>query len=64
LFASLVLLTAAAKKKPIKAGTSSRHITNLEQSILDTFNIYDTATAANIVKVFAILGDIYKRKKC
>jgi hypothetical protein len=34
---------AAAKKKenkPIKTGTSSRHITNLKQSILETFDIY------------------------
>jgi hypothetical protein len=33
---------AAAKKekKPIKTGTSSRHITNLKQSILETFGIY------------------------
>ncbi len=28
------------KKKPIKTGTSSGHITNLEQSILETFDIY------------------------
>jgi hypothetical protein len=33
---------AAAKKekKTIKIGTSSIHITNLKQSILETFNIY------------------------
>ena len=29
------------KKKPIKTGTSRGHITNLKQSILETFNIYD-----------------------
>jgi hypothetical protein len=47
LFASLVLLIAAATKKrrkeeayPWKAGTSSGHITNLKQSILETFDIY------------------------
>jgi hypothetical protein len=40
LFASLVLLMATAKKKPWKTSTSSRHITNLEQSILETFDIY------------------------
>jgi len=42
LLASLVLLMAAAKKekKPIKTGTSSRHITNIKQSILETFDIY------------------------
>jgi hypothetical protein len=34
---------AAAKKeekKPIKTGASSGHITNLKQSILETFNVY------------------------
>jgi hypothetical protein len=33
---------AAAKKekKPIKTGTSSGHITNLKQSILETFDIH------------------------
>ncbi len=31
---------AAAKKKTIKIGASSGHITNLKQSILETFNIY------------------------
>ncbi len=36
----LVLLIAAAKKKPRKTGASSRHITNLKQSTLETFNIY------------------------
>ncbi len=40
LFASLVLLMVPAKKKPRKTGTSSGHITNLKQSILETFNIY------------------------
>jgi hypothetical protein len=43
LFDSLVLLMAEAKKKekkPIKAGANSGHITNLKQSILETFKIY------------------------
>jgi hypothetical protein len=46
LLASLVLLIAAATKKRkeeaylSKAGASSRHITNLKQSILETFDIY------------------------
>jgi hypothetical protein len=40
MFASLVLLMATAKKKPIKTGTSSGHITNLKQSILETFDIH------------------------
>jgi hypothetical protein len=30
------------EKKPIKTGTSSGHITNLKQSILETFDIYAT----------------------
>ncbi len=34
----------AAKKKPIKTNTSRGHITNLKQSILETFNIYDIDT--------------------
>jgi hypothetical protein len=37
-------MAAATKKEeeayPWKAGTSSGHITNLKQSILETFNIY------------------------
>jgi hypothetical protein len=38
-------MAAATKKRkeeayPWKAGTSSRHITNLKQSILETFDIY------------------------
>jgi hypothetical protein len=30
------------KKKPLKMGASNGHMTNLKQSILDTFDIYDT----------------------
>jgi hypothetical protein len=52
LFPSLVLLMAAATKKkkrkeeayPWKADACSRHITNLKQSILETFNIYGPNT--------------------
>jgi hypothetical protein len=53
LFASLVLPMASATKKekkrkeeayPWKAGASSGHITNLKQSILETFDIYGWAT--------------------
>jgi hypothetical protein len=44
LFASLVLLMAAEKNKPIKTGTCSGHITNLKQSILETFDIYGQTT--------------------
>ncbi len=29
------------KKKPIKTGASRGHITNLKQSILETFDIYE-----------------------
>jgi hypothetical protein len=36
---------ATAKKKPIKAGASSGHITNLKQSILETFDIYEKSTS-------------------
>ncbi len=45
MFALLVLLMAAAKKKPIKTGASIGHKTNLKQSILETFNIYGCHTA-------------------
>jgi hypothetical protein len=31
---------AAAKKKPLKMGARSEPITNLKQSILETFDIY------------------------
>jgi hypothetical protein len=43
-------MAAATKKKrkeeayPWKAGASSRDTTNLKQSILETFNIYGTAS--------------------
>ncbi len=33
-------MAAAKKKKPWKTSTSSGHITNLKQSILETFNIF------------------------
>ncbi len=33
-------MAAAKKKKPIKTGASSGHITNLKQSILETFDIH------------------------
>ncbi len=52
MFASLVLSMAAATKKrkeeayPWKAGASSGHITNLKQSILETFDTYATTTKA------------------
>ncbi len=42
MFASLALLMTATKKekKPIMTGASSGHITDLKQSILETFDIY------------------------
>jgi hypothetical protein len=53
LFASLVLLMATATKKgdayPWKAGTSSGHITNLKQSILETFDIYVPMTTTGSI---------------
>ncbi len=36
------------KEKPIKASASSRHITNLNQSILETFEIYGLASASAV----------------
>ncbi len=33
-------VNGAAKKKPIKTGASSGHISNLKQSILENFDIY------------------------
>ncbi len=41
---------AAAKKKekkPIQTGASSRHITNLKQSILETLDIYGASIVGN-----------------
>ncbi len=35
------IVNGRSKKKPWKTGTSSRYITNLKQSVLETFNIYD-----------------------
>jgi hypothetical protein len=37
---------AAVKKKPIKTSASSRHITNLKKSILETFDIYGLTQVA------------------
>jgi hypothetical protein len=72
LFASLVLLTAAAKikeKMPIKTGASSKHITNLKQSILETFDIYgyDSVEESKNIKEKKIPGSLPARenlKKC
>jgi hypothetical protein len=64
LFASLVLLTAAAKKekkKRIKTGASSGHIPNLKQPILETFDIYETIyglsppPGANVIKKLSVV---------
>jgi hypothetical protein len=39
---------APAKKKPWKTGASSGHITNLKQSILETFDINVHLTQVNL----------------
>jgi hypothetical protein len=44
------------EKKPIKTGASSGHITNLQQSILETFDIYDSHSPMKLL--FIILPDI------
>jgi hypothetical protein len=41
---------AGAKKKPIKTGASSGHITNLKQSILETFDIYGKKATEKLTK--------------
>jgi len=43
------------KKKSIKTGTSSGQITNLKQSILETFDIYDLYSNASTVLVYMIV---------
>jgi hypothetical protein len=40
--------SCSKKKKPIKTGASNWHITNLKQSILDTFDIYGQNVQLNI----------------
>jgi hypothetical protein len=40
----------AAAKKRIMTGASSGHITNLKQSILETFNIYGSNEMATIAE--------------
>jgi hypothetical protein len=55
-------MAAATKKKrkeeayPWKAGASSGHITNLKQSILETFDIYDTRQCG--LTYFGSLGHV------
>jgi hypothetical protein len=46
---------ASAKKKHIKTGASSGHITNLKQSILETFDIYGSASKQQSVTQFTII---------
>jgi hypothetical protein len=48
LLALLELLMAAAKKKLWKIGASSGHITNLKQSILETFDIYGSIAGGKV----------------
>ncbi len=47
------IVNGCRKKKPIKTSASSRHITNLEQSILVTFDIY-ACTACIVVNVLLV----------
>jgi hypothetical protein len=59
LFASCVLLTAAAKikeKKPIKTGSSSGHIINLKQSILETLYFNGPEAMSPTVRVLSPAG--------
>jgi hypothetical protein len=61
LFASLVLLMAAAKKKkPWKTGASNGHKTNLKQSIWETFDII-TNLKESIFETFNIF-ECYSRE--
>jgi hypothetical protein len=49
-------LSEKKEKKPIKTSTSSGHITNLKQSILETFDIYGyTFTPATLIITLEIL---------
>jgi hypothetical protein len=41
------------EKKPIKTGSSSGHITNLKQSILETFDIYAVPQALWAIELFS-----------
>jgi hypothetical protein len=55
-------MAAATKKKrqeeacPWKAGSSSGHITNLKQSILETFNIFGVIAQAPHSQHFIFFG--------
>jgi hypothetical protein len=57
-------MAAATKKKrkeeayPWKAGASSRHITNLKQSILETFDIYGSSMYNAVAGTYKITIDI------
>jgi len=42
------------KKKPWKTGASSGHITNLKQSILETFNIYGLVLSDTALFTFLV----------
>jgi hypothetical protein len=60
--ACLVSFISSVKKKkrkeeayPWKAGASSGHITNLKQSILETFDIYGNAAKLKGNKLAAVL---------
>ncbi len=55
--------TKRKEKKPIKTGASSRHITNLKQSILETFDIYEQNTEICKQFPFAWSGNTNQRGK-
>ena len=48
---------ARAKKKPWKMGAGSGHITNLKQSILETFDIYGKNALKDRKETQKICGD-------
>ncbi len=41
-------VNGCSKKKPWKTSANSGHITDLKQSILETFNIYDNTPASSV----------------
>ncbi len=64
LFASLVLLLATAKK-PWKTGARSRYITNLKQSILETFDIYGHSSQSfKTMQFIQEILDVSNLRKC
>jgi hypothetical protein len=55
------------EKKPIKTGASSSQISNLKQSILETFNIYDSHSQMKLLFYnFAryLRANVYRETGC